>query len=50
MPEVNVNGYSLPNIDNSDRHNQDTAIFLIEILFLVPKFYFINFIQLINHF
>ena len=50
MPEINFNGYSLPNIENSDRHNQDTAIYLVEILFIVPNFLFINLIKLISHF
>ena len=50
MPEVNFNGYSLPNIENSDRHNQDTAIYLVEILFIMLNFLFINLIELMNHF
>ena len=38
MPEVNLNCYSLPNIENSDKHSQNTAIYLVELLYIVPNF------------
>ena len=50
MPEVNLNCYILPNIENSDKHSQDTAIYLVELLFIRSKSYFTNLIILIDHF
>ncbi len=38
MPEVNLNCYSLLNIENSNKHSQNTAIYLVELLYKVPNF------------
>ena len=33
MPEINFNCYSLPNIEDSDRHSQDIS-YLIHIVYI----------------
>ena len=38
MPNVNFNCYSLPNIENSDRYGQDTAVYLVELLLIMLIF------------